>query len=194
MKNLLLIACYLVLTALGAPTAQAEDSSSESKSIAADISKILDDLDSDSTDESKSEAIVEAYETPCESIVDIETQRICWEIQRKYLRYFEWGYEQRKDVILFQNFSTKVILIVVISLVLLGMYFAWYQFQIAMKAMKQRVDAGESIEGTGEKEELKISGSEIVARSSYLGVVILVVSLAFFYLYLVFVYPIEEIL
>jgi len=139
-------------------------------------------------------AISKSFEVPCEKISDADTEKICWETFRKYLIYFQNGYSQRESVLKFQNDSTKIILAIVISLVLLGMFFAWYQFSIAMKAMQQRLDSGESISETViEQQEIKISGSEIVARSSYLGVIILIVSLAFFYLYLVFVYPIKEV-
>jgi hypothetical protein len=158
------------------------------------IQSALDELpDSDSSAGATDGASETLFDESCELIPDEHTRNVCWEMHMEYLRYYKWGYEQRKSVILFQNFSTKAILVVVISLVLLGMYFAWYQFRIAMQAMRLRVKAGESVENASEREEIKIGASEIVARSSYLGVTILIVSLAFFYLYLVFVYPIEEI-
>lgn len=158
------------------------------------IEAALDDLpDRDSSAGATEEASETLFDESCELISDEDTRNVCWEMHTEYLRYYKWGYEQRKSVIVFQNFSTKIILFVVISLVLLGMYFAWYQFRIAMRAMRLRVDAGHPMESESEREEIKVGASEIVARSSYLGVTILIVSLAFFYLYLVFVYPIEEI-
>ena len=195
MKSILISSIFSAVAALFLIPTYAQNTAPETESGRAYIDNLVEQLSkANPTDGREEDVIGENFEAACELIVDEKTQQVCWEIQREYLRYYKWGYEQRKDVILFQNLSTKLILLVVISLVLLGMYFAWYQFKIAMSAMKQRVDSGESPADPQQQEEVKISGSEIAARSSYMGVVILIVSLAFLYRYLVFVYPIEEIL
>jgi len=57
--------------------------------------------------------------------------------------------------------------------------FAYIQFKLSSHV----VDAT--------PQELKISAHEVVLKSSFLGVVILAFSLAFFFLYLRYVYPIS---
>lgn len=177
--------------------AKAQDSGvdpSGQSSGAADILTLLRSLNSEDAlqIDGSSESVVD-FSIDCVEVTDIKTQEICWETFREYLIYYKKGYLQRYEVIRFQNLSTKLILFVVISLVILGMFFAWYQFRIAMNAVKARIKSGDTSSYSAEVQEISIGESGVVARSSYLGVIILIVSLAFFYLYLVFVYPIQEI-
>lgn len=160
----------------------------------ADIMALVESLNPEDALQSdgSSESVVD-FSIDCAGVKDTETQKTCWETFREYLIYYKKGYIQRYKVIRFQNLSTKVILFVVISLVILGMFFAWYQFRIAMNAVKARIKSGDTSSYSAEVQEISIGESGVVARSSYLGVIILIVSLAFFYLYLVFVYPIQEI-
>ena len=78
-----------------------------------------------------------------------------------------------------QHFSTRVIFFVVLLLVGTGIFFAWVQFQHGKVA---------------ERHELEIGVKGLRISSPVLGLVILVISLAFFYLYLVYVYPIHELI
>ncbi len=93
------------------------------------------------------------------------------------------GFQHRREVFSWQHYSTIIIFFVVIFLVLAGLYFSWLQFRKGMKA-----------EGDGAlpETEVELSVSNVKVRSSVVGIVILVVSLAFFYLYLVYIYPINE--
>jgi hypothetical protein len=59
--------------------------------------------------------------------------------------------------------------------------------------MKFHAEKGRDGTTVQEPTELEISKSGVKVSSPILGVIILVISLAFFYLYLVYVYPIEEI-
>lgn len=88
------------------------------------------------------------------------------------------GLSHRQKVFDWQYTSSVIIFYVVIGIVLIGLYFSWMQFH--------RKD-GEVGETTMEasKEGFKVS-------SPVLGVIILLLSLAFFYLYLLHVYPISE--
>ena len=76
--------------------------------------------------------------------------------------------------------------IVALALFILGLYFAAVQFH---RGLGKKPAAGEG----GETTEFVASFKEIKVKSPILGVVILVISLAFFYLYLVYVYPVETI-
>jgi hypothetical protein len=98
-------------------------------------------------------------------------------------------HEHRAKVFAWQHFSARIIFFVVLALVAIGIYFAWVQFRLDIKPDNSSV-------GTGQEKEhrVELSTSGIKVSSPVLGVIILVLSLAFFYLYLVFVYPIAEIL
>ncbi len=116
----------------------------------------------------------------CADIADSKTQVICWEAYREGLGYYRRGLLHRTDVIEWQHISTQIIFFTVLFLVGSGIYFAWVQFK----------------NGTGSQEnnEIEISMQGIKVSSPVLGVIILVLSLAFFYLYLRYVYPINEII
>jgi hypothetical protein len=101
-------------------------------------------------------------------------------------RYFEYrisGYQHREKVFSWQLFSSKVIFYCVLFLLIVGVYFSYLQFRKAIKA-----------EGNGDlKTDLEASAQGVKVSSPVLGVIILVISLVFFYLYLVYIYPIQEI-
>jgi hypothetical protein len=116
----------------------------------------------------------------CAKITDPETEKVCWKSYREGLIYYERGLKHRTKVFEWQHVSTLIIFYVVLTLVGVGIYFAWVQFQ-----------AGESSQ---QNNEIEISLTSVKVSSPVLGVIILVLSLAFFYLYLVYVYPIKEII
>ncbi len=111
---------------------------------------------------------------------------------QSYYEYRTKGFEHRKQVFAWQLFSAKIIFFVVIFLVLVGVYFSWVQFH---KKMEEHPSGDNVTEETKPEEVTTISASpkEIRVSSPVLGVIILVISLLFFYLYLVYVFPIEEI-
>ncbi len=107
-------------------------------------------------------------------------------VQRRALAaYYQYridGYEHRQRVFRWQLLSSRIIFVVVIFLVLVGIYFSWLQFSSAIRA------------GGGEQREttFEASTSGFKVSSPVLGVIILAISLAFFYLYLAYVYPIVD--
>lgn len=90
--------------------------------------------------------------------------------------YDAWALENRKRVIERQQTAAWIILAVVVFLVLCGVAFSAIQFYIAMRHAQR----GEAAPAT----TLKASLSSIEVSSSVLGVIVLVISLLFFYLYL----------
>jgi hypothetical protein len=104
-----------------------------------------------------------------------------------YYAYRKVGYDQRLDVFAWQSLSTKIIFVVVLLLVLAGIYFAAIQFHAGLRR-RQGADPA-----SPDETELSLSLSEVKVRSPVLGVIILTISLAFFYLYLVHVYPIRNV-
>ncbi len=96
-----------------------------------------------------------------------------------------WSLQHDKEVYEWQRFSTKIIFYAVILLVFLGMAFSGIQFYKSYKI----TDSADKTPDTPTELELSLKGIKVT--SSILGVIILVISLAFFYLYLVHVYPIN---
>jgi hypothetical protein len=121
-------------------------------------------------------------QAPGPEMLDPKTKERYLTALQHYYEYRISGYEHRRRVFEWQLFSSKFIFVVVLVLVLAGIYFAAVQFHTAL--------------GRKEKEEVTefvASATGIKVSSPVLGVIILVISLAFFYLYLVYVYPITEI-
>ncbi|PWG64525.1 hypothetical protein [Sediminicurvatus halobius] len=98
-----------------------------------------------------------------------------------YLRHVMTSNEHQLRVFRWQLLSSKIIFGVVVLLVGSGIYFAAVQFHHGLR------------EGGGEagSTEFEASATGVRVSSPVLGVIILTISLAFFYLYLVHVYPIE---
>ncbi len=104
---------------------------------------------------------------------------------RAYIAAYDYlvsSYDHRKKVFRWQLISSMIIFVIVVMLVIIGVYFSWQQF-------KKALAEGKSMENT----ELKASLTGIQVSSSVLGIIILVIALLFFYLYLVYVYPISVI-
>ena len=101
----------------------------------------------------------------------------------------------------FQHIASIVIFIVVIIIVLSGILFSGMQFRHTLKQaiIKEKLlDAAKGAEGATDafsamKTEMEITKDGVKVNSSVLGVLILVISLAFFYMYLIYVYPIKYI-
>jgi hypothetical protein len=108
---------------------------------------------------------------------------------KNYYRYMSKGYRHRANVFTWQLLSSVMIFCLVIFLVLMGIYFAWLQFKLAIKEK----ETGQENRIENLTTELNVSSTEIKVSSPVLGVIILIISLVFFYLYLVYVYPIQEI-
>lgn len=132
--------------------------------------------------------------------------------RQKYLialqRYFEYrtdGYVHRSRVFEWQLLASKITFATVLLLVLAGIYFAAAQFQFAMTAARRHGDIVTSqresappqpdarVDATNLDPRLEVSAKGLVVNSSVLGVIILALSLAFFYLYLAYVYPIHNV-
>ncbi|WP_147450088.1 DUF4158 domain-containing protein [Corallococcus carmarthensis] len=136
---------------------------------------------------------------------------------RSYYEYRQSGYQHRKAVFAWQLLSSKIIFAVVVLLVLIGVYFSWiqltgrtYRHPSASKLQKLGTQQGKPANNTQSVEtptaedsalkappdsgamKFKAALDGIEVSSPVLGVVILVISIVFFYLYLVVVYPIHD--
>ncbi len=102
-----------------------------------------------------------------------------------YYDYRTAGLDHRREVFEWQLFSAKLIFLVVLVLVASGIYFAAVQFHAGLRPGSKPDDMPQS--------EFEASLKGVKISSPILGVIILTQSLAFFYLYLIYVYPVEDI-
>jgi len=116
------------------------------------------------------------------SASDPKTKQLYEIALQDYYRYRSEGLEHRKEVFKWQLFSAKIIFIIVLSLVATGILFAGIQFRIGLN---QKV--------SGAATEINVGKDGVTVSSPILGVIILFFSLGFFYLYLLYVYPIDDI-
>lgn len=133
-----------------------------------------------------------------------ETRRAEQAAWRAYYEYKARGLAHRGEVFAWQLASEKAIFVVVLFLVIAGIYFSWLQFRASLPR-PQRAGAKRA-GGAAEAEVAPVAAAVAAAVTEFsagrdgikvsspvLGVIILVLSLLFFYLYLVYVYPISEI-
>ena len=137
-------------------------------------------------------------ETPTDVILgDAATKQKYLEAMQRYYEYRASGYAYRSRVFEWQLLSSRVIFLVVLALVGAGMYFAAVQFHAALvgvRASKKGAAAqAATVPALPLATQLEVSAKGVVVNSSVLGIVILALSLAFFYLYLVYVYPIVNV-
>ncbi len=125
---------------------------------------------------------------PAAGFASPETDAAYQSALQAYYAYREAGYTHRLGVFEWQDISSKIIFVVVIILVFAGIYFAAIQFHIGLRR-QEKTGAKEEQEAT----EFVFSLSEFKVKSPVLGVIVLTISLAFFYLYLVYVYPIVNV-
>jgi hypothetical protein len=122
---------------------------------------------------------------PPEWLKDAETREAFLGAMREYYAYRTSGLQFRRRVFEWQHLSSRIIFMVVLMLVSSGVVFAALQFRVGLRRL-----------GTDERglaAEIELSPTGVKMSSPVLGVIILGLSLAFFYLYLVYVYPISEV-
>jgi len=149
---------------------------------------------------------------------DAATRSLCNQATQESYRYLISAYQHRRSSFDWNLAADKIIFAVVIVLVISGLVFAAIQFRIAL-AGNSASPPGTAVtpkEGApGETEppnqwpdrqgqasvrqtggiatDLEISAKGIKVSSSVLGVIVLLISMAFFYLYARYVYPIQEV-
>jgi uncharacterized membrane protein len=99
-----------------------------------------------------------------------------YEALQAYYKYRVTGFHHRQKVFQWQLLSARIIFIVLIFLVLVGIYFSWVQFKTGIRE-KEKTGKGDRQEVT----ELSASPKGIRISSPVLGVIILTISLLFFF-------------
>lgn len=97
------------------------------------------------------------------------------------------GYQHRGRVFDWQLTSSRVIFWVVIGVVAAGLVFSWLQFRLGLEQSRA---SGKPMAMSADMEG---STTGVKISSNVVGLVILALSLGFFYLYLVYVYPVSEV-
>lgn len=109
---------------------------------------------------------------------------------RKALSEYQlFGLQHRMKTLQWNLTSSRIIFWCVIFLVFAGIVFAGLQFYMYYTATK--VNPGGPAESLDTEMEVSLKGVKI--NSPVLGIIILMMSFLFFYLYLVYVYPVTEI-
>jgi len=88
--------------------------------------------------------------------------------------------QNRRDVFSWQYYSTIVIFVVVVFLVIAGVVFAALQFRQGLRR-----------HGQNNVDTVELSWGRAKVTSSTMGIIILTLSMGFFYLYLKYVYPVS---
>ena len=107
---------------------------------------------------------------------------------------FKFAIEQNKKVYAWQNLSSVIIFFVVILIVLTGLYLSFRQFMLAEKMLTSKTKM-QTVEKGGETVEimnasLEFSKDGVKINTAVIGLVILIISLSFLFLYLKYVYPV----
>lgn len=203
-----LIFMLAILAGWPAGTANAADSQNRESAAPAvktqSKSLSFDDL---TRNESASDA------SPCAAYAEA-VGKACQDDLKASFDHHRWKLEYTQKAYEAHHIYTLFVFVLVCSMVLLGMWLSYAEFQ--KSAQPRRISKnGKSKaanEQTGDKKaaeapnadatttpqngepqtQLQLSSSGVTVTSPVLGVIILIVSMGFFYLYLKTVYPIEE--
>lgn len=96
--------------------------------------------------------------------------------------YYQWALKNRQAIITRQQTTGSIIFVMVVVLVLSGLIFSAIQFSIALISSKRK-------KHLPPETKFKASLTGVEVSSSVMGLIILAISIAFFYLYLTRVYP-----
>ena len=190
-----LVALGALPDTLAAQAAASADQPSESPAARIVLRRVLDDGSVELTNADGTTRIVAKSSpeqelepvAPPEWLDDPATRQAFLRAMAEYYSYRASGLQHRRSVFEWQLLSSKVTFVTVLLLVGAGIVFAAVQFSAGLA---RRVGQETSDKETATQLELATTGIKVT--SPVLGVIILIISLAFFYLYLVYVYPISE--
>lgn len=113
--------------------------------------------------------------------------------------YNIFAFKHRINAYKWQLFSSKIIFFMVILIVLAGLYLSYLQFDIGRSIVKKRISgkASQPLDpGLSEliktQTSFEVSKTGLKIDSAVIGLLILIVSIVFFFLYLKYVFHISE--
>ncbi len=114
-------------------------------------------------------------------------------MKQSFTNQYVFNVEHQKRTFTQQYFSSIFIFIMVVIIVCMGLVLSYKQFklneEIVRHSMKQ--NNGTIEKGTDTSASMEVSKDGIKMNTAVIGLMILVISLVFFFLYLTYVYPIE---
>lgn len=118
------------------------------------------------------------------------------DLDERIFKYFEFSYEYNKDLFNWNSFSTKFMFYLTIILVWLGVVLSFAHFIISFiigrKAEKNNKSTQDKDQNN--KDELALSMdkiAEIKIRTNSVGIILLIISIVFLWLYMVDAYPLR---
>jgi hypothetical protein len=111
---------------------------------------------------------------------------LLYELKKSQVDYEKFTYEHNQKAFSWQLAASKVIFWTVIITVLAGVFSSIYQLYMTFKIDNNNKETKETEVELSVREGIKI-------KSSIIGLTLLVLSLAFFYLYLIYIEPIRVI-
>jgi hypothetical protein len=143
-----------------------------------------------------------AREAPCANLGQ-KAREACDEYFKAAYEHQAWSLGYRQRAYEAHHSYTFWVFVLVCALVLLGMYLSLREFGLESRRREALLDRlvkrvrGEKVpepeaETAAVANQLELGASGVKVTSPVLGVIILVVSMGFFYLYLKTVYPIQE--
>ena len=109
------------------------------------------------------------------------------------IEYTKFAYDYKKGVFQWQLLSSKIIFCVVVVVVFMGLYLSYMQFRMSAQRFDKVHERHQKlIENPLTTTKLEISRDGIKVDSAVIGLIILVISIVFFFLYLRFVFPIID--
>ncbi|SJZ46052.1 hypothetical protein [Sediminibacterium ginsengisoli] len=138
-----------------------------------------------------------AYSTTLESKADSATRAAMVKTEAVYHQYM---FTQRMAIHNWQLLSGKILFFIVTFIVLAGLFLSYLQFRASMGYTKQRLQAakenaniaaGNLAENLPPSTKFEITKEGIKIDSAVIGLVILTISIVFFFLYLRYVFPIQ---
>lgn len=116
--------------------------------------------------------------------LDPASRELMVERFRRYQRHQIEALEHRERLFRWQLRANQTSFVVVLVLVFAGIVFSGIQFAHSLRARPGEAEAS--------VHELSIGAQGVSVKSSVIGLIVLTISLGFFYLYLVHVFPLEE--
>lgn len=132
---------------------------------------------------------------------DYDNSNAPLEYKNAYWQYEIQALDHRRQVFEWQLISSKYIFLIVIAVVIMGLLLSFWQFYLPIYRYNKFIKTHKELEAKQMTEEnkeaalstLKLGKDGIEITSSVIGLLILFISIAFFFLYLNYVYPISEI-
>lgn len=177
----------LLVAGLARPAFAAAPSSSGAPTGTIDVDQALDKLKNmDSSTEKLSSEELPKPEAMIQNLSYSATEELKAELGRAIYADYIASLEHDRRVFNWQLTSSRITFWIVLMLVGAGIVFSALQFYKSFR-LSAKADGQDQNQLT----ELEISTGGVKVSSPVLGVIILVISLAFFYLFLVHVYPVK---